>query len=124
MPKDTAPKKFRKYILVFWTLAALPVVILFFVLFLAAKGYIGEELPTFDELENPRSNLASEIISADQVILGKYFFQNRTNIHYYELSPVLLNALKATEDIRFDSHSGVDKSSKILIRLPFYLHEI
>ena len=108
MPKDTAPKKFRKYILVFWTLAALPVVILFFVLFLAAKGYIGEELPTFDELENPRSNLASEIISSDQVILGKYFFQNRTNIHYYELSPVLLNALKATEDIRFDSHSGVD----------------
>ena len=108
MPKDTAPKKFRKYIFVFWTLAALPVVILFFVLFLAAKGYIGEELPTFDELENPRSNLASEIISADQVILGKYFFQNRTNIHYYELSPVLLNALKATEDIRFDSHSGVD----------------
>ncbi len=108
MPKDTAPKKFRKYILVFWTLAALPIVILFFVLFLAAKGYIGEELPTFDELENPRSNLASEIISADQVILGKYFFQNRTNIHYYELSPVLLNALKATEDIRFDSHSGVD----------------
>ena len=108
MPKDTAPKKFRKYILIFWTLAALPVVILFFVLFLAAKGYIGEELPTFDELENPRSNLASEIISADHVILGKYFFQNRTNIHYYELSPVLLNALKATEDIRFDSHSGVD----------------
>lgn len=108
MPKDTAPKKFRKYILVFWTLAALPVVILIFVLFLAAKGYIGEELPSFDELENPRSNLAAEIISADQVILGKYFFQNRTNIHYYELSPVLLNALKATEDIRFDSHSGVD----------------
>ena len=108
MPKDTAPKKFRKYILIFWTLAALPVVILIFVLFLAAKGYIGEELPTFDELENPRSNLASEIIAADQVILGKYFFQNRTNIHYYELSPVLLNALKATEDIRFDSHSGVD----------------
>ncbi len=108
MPKAPAQHKFRKYIIIFWTLVTLPVLILFTFMFLASKGYIGEELPTFDELENPRSNLASEIISADQVILGKYFFQNRTNIHYYELSPVLLNALKATEDIRFDSHSGID----------------
>ena len=108
MPQAPTKNNFRKYIIVFWVLVAFPIVILCMFLFLASKGYIGEELPTFDELENPRSNLASEIISADQVILGKYYFQNRTNIHYYELSPVLLNALKATEDIRFDSHSGVD----------------
>ena len=108
MPKSSTRHDFRKYVLVFWILIALPVVFLCIVLFLASRGYIGEELPTFDELENPRSNLASEIISADQIILGKYYFQNRTNIHYYDLSPVLLNALKATEDIRFENHSGVD----------------
>ncbi len=108
MSKTPVHNKFSRHILIFWTIVAVPVVTLCIVLFLASRGYIGEELPTFDELENPRSNLASEIVSADQVILGKYFFQNRTNIHYYELSPVLLNALKATEDIRFDSHSGVD----------------
>lgn len=107
MPKSTSGH-FRKYILIFWSIVAFPVILLSFVLFLAYKGYIGEELPSFDELENPKSNLASEIISDDQVILGKYYFQNRTNIHYYELSPVLLNALKATEDIRFESHTGVD----------------
>ena len=108
MPKATSNHKFRKYVLVFWIVVALPVVALIGVLFLAANGYIGEDLPTFEELENPKSNLASEIISSDHVILGKYYFQNRTNIHYYELSPTLLNALKATEDIRFDKHSGVD----------------
>src|SRR4051812_31248785 len=108
MPKKSERHEFRKYVTWFWIIAAIPVVTLLLFLFLASKGYVGEELPTFDKLENPRSNLASEIISSDKVILGKYYFQNRTNIHYYELSPVLLNALKATEDIRFDNHSGID----------------
>ncbi len=94
--------------MIFWIIAALPVIGICVILFLASNGYIGEDLPTFDELENPKSNLASEIVSADDVILGKYYFQNRTNIHYYEISPLLLKALKATEDIRFDQHSGVD----------------
>ncbi len=108
MPKSPVQHKYRKYIIIFWCLVAFPIVLLSITLFLAANGYIGEELPTFEDLENPKSNLASEIISADQAIIGKYYFQNRTNIHYYELSPGLLNALKATEDIRFDEHSGVD----------------
>ncbi len=108
MPKASERQSFKKYIYFFWILAAIPFVFLFLILFLASKGYIGQELPTFEELENPKSNLASEIYSSDKVILGKYFFQNRTNIHYYELSPVLLSALKATEDVRFDDHSGVD----------------
>jgi penicillin-binding protein 1A len=108
MPKASERQSFKKYTYFFWILAAIPFVFLFLILFLASKGYIGQELPTFEELENPKSNLASEIYSSDKVILGKYFFQNRTNIHYYELSPVLLSALKATEDVRFDDHSGVD----------------
>ncbi len=106
MPKSK--KQFGKYILVFWVLFLIPFFLLVFVMFVASKGWIGEQLPSFEELENPKSNLASEVISGDQVILGKYYIENRTNIHYYDLSPNLITALKATEDIRFEDHSGVD----------------
>ena len=108
MPQAPARKNYRKYVLSFWILIAIPAFSLILILFLASKGIIGQELPSFDELENPRSNLASEILSSDGKVLGKYFFQNRTNIHYNELAPVLINALKATEDIRFEQHSGID----------------
>ncbi len=65
-------------------------------------------LPTFEELENPKSNLASEVYSADQKILGTYFVQNRSNIKFENLSPYLVNALISTEDERYRWHSGVD----------------
>ncbi|HQB77101.1 MAG TPA: transglycosylase domain-containing protein, partial [Tenuifilaceae bacterium] len=65
-------------------------------------------MPTFEELENPRSNLASEIISEDHKLLGTYYIQNRTFVEFDELSPNLVNALLATEDIRFYKHSGID----------------
>ena len=65
-------------------------------------------LPTFEELENPKSNLASEVFSADQKVLGTYFVQNRSNIKYEDLSPHLVNALVSTEDERYYWHSGVD----------------
>src|SRR5260370_18259644 len=98
---------YKKYIIALWIILLLPLLSLTFFLFLVTKGTFGE-LPTFEELENHKSNLASEVIYSDQVVLGKYYIQNRTNIHYYELSPNLVNALKATEDIRFEEHSGVD----------------
>ncbi|MBP6658471.1 MAG: transglycosylase domain-containing protein, partial [Bacteroidia bacterium] len=101
----------------FWILVSLPFIFVIFVLFLASKGYIGEELPTFEDLENPKSNLASEVLSNDMNVIGKYYIQNRTNVHYYDLSPNLVNALKATEDIRFENHSGIDLRG--LIRVVF-----
>lgn len=70
-------------------------------------GWMGF-MPSFEELENPKSNLASEIYSADQVLLGKYFIENRSNSSYEELSPNLVKALIATEDARFYEHSGID----------------
>src|SRR6187399_1351158 len=106
--KPKKKKDFRKYVLVLWGLMLLPFVLLSGFIWLAATGKIGEQLPTFEELENPKTNLASEVISSDQVVLGKYYIENRTNVHYYDLSPSLINALKATEDIRFEQHSGVD----------------
>lgn len=66
------------------------------------------ELPVFEELENPKSNLASVVYSDDDVELGKYFLENRTNASFNELSPYLVNALIATEDERYYEHSGVD----------------
>lgn len=97
-----------RLILLIWVLVLGPLFLLACLMFSAYKGWIGEQLPTFEELENPKSALASEIISSDQQLLGKYFLENRTNAHYYELSPNVIQALKATEDIRFEEHSGVD----------------
>ena len=97
----------KKYIKWVWILVAGPVVFLFLVVGFTALGLFGK-LPSFEELENPKSNLASEIIAADQKILGKFYVQNRSNVHYDEISPNVVNALVATEDARFKSHSGVD----------------
>jgi penicillin-binding protein 1A len=72
-------------------------------------------MPTFEELENPKSNLASEIYSADGKLLGTYYIENRSNIHFRDLSPNLINALIAAEDIRFEKHSGID--GKALVRV-------
>ena len=98
---------YRKYILIFWALfvaAILSIVILFT---LIAKGKLGY-MPTFEELENPQSNLASEVYSADGELLGKYFIENRSDATYEELDTNLIAALIATEDIRFYDHSGID----------------
>lgn len=73
-------------------------------------GLFGE-LPNFKTLENPQSELASELYSADNVLLGTYFRENRSPVTYNDLSPNLVNALIATEDIRFENHSGIDFQS-------------
>lgn len=72
-----------------------------------AYGWLGF-MPTFEELENPKSNQASEIISSDQKVLGKYYIENRSSVTFSNLSPNIVNALIATEDARFFKHSGVD----------------
>lgn len=68
-------------------------------------------MPSFKVLDNPRNDLASEVYSADGVLLGKYFKENRSPVSYDEISPNLINALLATEDVRFEKHSGVDPRS-------------
>ncbi len=80
-------------------------------------GWLGF-MPSFEELENPNSNLASEIYSADQKLLGRYYIENRSNIHYSDLSPELVHALVATEDERFYNHAGIDMRSisRVLVR--------
>jgi penicillin-binding protein 1A len=65
-------------------------------------------LPSFRELENPKSDQASEVISSDKQVIGKYYVKNRTSVTYKQLSPNVVNALIATEDTRFYQHSGID----------------
>lgn len=101
------PANRRKITLVFWSILAAPVVILGTLLLLIGFGVFGK-LPTFEELENPRSNLATEIISADGKNLGSFFVENRSYVDYGDLSPNLVAALVSTEDARFYSHSGID----------------
>ncbi len=70
-------------------------------------GWLGF-MPSFEELENPRTNLATEIISEDGYVLGKYYVENRSNVPFNQLPENLVHALIATEDVRFYKHSGID----------------
>lgn len=74
---------------------------------LVSLGAFGR-LPSFEELENPKSNLATEIYSTDGKLIGSFFIQNRSFVDYEDLSPALVAALVSTEDARFYSHSGID----------------
>lgn len=99
---------FTKYIVGFWTLVVLVIAggVLFF--YLMANGKLGF-MPSFEELENPKNILASEIYSADGKILDKLFIrENRSYVDYHNLPPGLIDALIATEDVRFYRHSGID----------------
>ena len=78
------------------------------VFFLFASWGLFGSMPSFEDLENPDSNLATEIISSDGVILGKYFQKNRSQLKYSDLPKNLVDALVATEDERFYDHSGID----------------
>jgi penicillin-binding protein 1A len=109
----TAKKKknvtnFSKYVRWFWILFGSGVFAFFMLFQLAAWGVFGD-LPTFEELENPKSDLAGQVISSDGKILGTYYIDaNRKPIQYKDLPKNLVDALVATEDERFYEHSGID----------------
>ncbi|MFK5957548.1 MAG: transglycosylase domain-containing protein [Lutibacter sp.] len=110
--KTTINNPFSKYIKWFWItiLGGTSAIILLFLL--ASWGVFGA-LPSFEELENPEHNLATEVISIDGKTLGKYFKENRTPVKYKDLPENLLKALVATEDERFYEHSGIDFKSSV-----------
>ena len=97
----------RRSIFFIWIIILSPFLSLFFLVQLASFGFFGP-LPSLQQLEDPKSNLATEIISEDGIVLGKYFFENRTKVEFDEIPDNLINALIATEDIRFKNHSGID----------------
>ena len=102
--KEERRSRYRKIVKWMWGLLILGIVgiILMFV-FLSFQ-----DLPTFEELENPKNNLASEVYAANGKVLGRYYVENRIPVSYSDLSPYLIQALLATEDERYHRHSGID----------------
>ncbi len=107
MNNQLSKQDLSRYTITFWKwiigLIAFGAILIFSI----GLGLFGK-LPSFRDLENPKSNLASEVISDDNVVLGTYYVQNRSNVSYDQISPNVINALVATEDIRFYNHSGID----------------
>jgi len=95
------------YLRILWAIYIIPLILVVVIFILIAERKLGF-LPSFEDLENPQNNLASELFSEDQKLIAKFFIENRTFVEYKELSPFLVNALISTEDIRFYRHSGVD----------------
>ena len=104
------PKKepFRLIINIFWGIIISGIIITIIIFYGAGTGYYGS-MPDLQQLENPKTNLATQIFSSDGVVLGKYYYEdNRTPIQFNELPENIVNGLIATEDERFYSHSGID----------------
>ncbi|MBO7338220.1 MAG: transglycosylase domain-containing protein, partial [Paludibacteraceae bacterium] len=99
----------KKILKVFW-ISLISVILLIMITFtLIANGLIGY-MPPVSELKNPKNKFATEIYSSDMQLLGRFYQQkqNRVSVNYNEISPNMINALIATEDSRFESHSGID----------------
>ena len=105
--KKKKNKKKGSFITLFWLLLLSAVAAVALLFLLASFGVFGS-LPDETSLENPEKNLATEIISTDGKVIGKFYKENRTPVAYQELPEHLKNALLATEDIRFYDHSGID----------------
>ena len=105
--KPIKKKSYFKFIAFLWIAFLGGIAILLLLFFMISQGKLGV-MPTFEELENPFISQASIIYSEDGLELGSYFIENRKDIAFTDLSPELVNALVATEDIRFYEHSGID----------------
>lgn len=99
----------HKFLVWFWSIFAAIFICIFILFFCIAKGWIGY-MPPLEELQNPKSKYATIIYSSDMQVLGNFFANkdNRINTTYSELPEHLVQALVATEDVRFEEHSGVD----------------
>lgn len=111
--KESTEKKDKKgiskgkWILIFWEVFGIGVLLVVLMFLLASWGVFGK-MPTFEQLENPETNLATEVFSSDGETIGKYYQENRTPVTFDELPDNLVHALIATEDERYYEHSGID----------------
>ena len=111
---EVKSKNRKKFSTFFWTLFGGILLLIILIFTAISYGWIGY-LPPIDELQNPKNKYATEIYSSDLQILGRFYYsENRVGVHYSDLPENIVNALIATEDIRFHEHSGVD--GKALLR--------
>ena len=123
--KGAKERKNRKIVRWMWTICLTPAILIGVMLVLTSVGAFGR-MPSFEELENPKSNLATEVYADDGKVIGSFFVQNRSYVQYADLypqdstacveiggrpMPPVAAALVATEDARFYSHSGIDFQS-------------
>lgn len=115
--KPTLPSWAGKTIKYLWIAFGGGVILFILFVWMVSVNFLGlfGTLPDFKALENPDSELASELYSADGLLLGTYARENRSPVEYHELSPNLVNALIATEDERFEEHSGIDLQAMIRV---------
>ncbi len=117
--KKRGTKGFFKFIKWFWILFITGILSVALIFLIASWGWFGD-LPTYGHLENPQTNLATEILSSDGKTLGKFYLDdNRTPVSFDELPENLVNALVATEDARYYDHSGID--ARGTLRAIFFL---
>ena len=101
----------KKFLAWFWSIFCIGILAIVLVFWMITQGLLGY-LPPLDELQNPKNKFATEVISSDMQLLGRYYRQeNRVGVSYGEISPHMINALIATEDARYYSHSGIDIKS-------------
>ena len=104
----TSNNPFKKYLIILWSLFAAGVLAVVVLFALIGNGKLGY-MPTLTELENVESSLASEVLTSDSLVMRRYYYkENRSFIGYDAISPNVIHALIATEDVRFYKHSGVD----------------
>lgn len=102
--KEVKKTSNRKYLIIFWGLFVTPFVLFALLILLAGA----RDLPATEELTNPKTNLATEIYTSDMEVIGRYYKENRSDVKRANIPDHLVNALIATEDIRFEEHSGID----------------
>jgi penicillin-binding protein 1A len=97
----------KRSVKILWSLFVFGLLAVIAVFAMANFGVFGK-MPSLRDLENPEADLASEVISADGVYMGKYYDENRSEVSFNQISPNVVHALIATEDERFEEHSGID----------------
>ena len=110
--KQNGNNQFKKQFAAwFWGIIGAGIVAIILIFWMITKGWLGY-LPPLDELQNPKNKFATEVISADMQLLGRYYRnENRVSVEYTDISPHMINALIATEDVRYYDHTGVDIKS-------------
>ncbi|MFC5271547.1 penicillin-binding protein 1A [Adhaeribacter terreus] len=115
-PNNPKPsKKFARLVNWLWRFFALGLIGFLVYLFLVDINFLflfGAS-PSLEKLENPKTELASELYTEDGKLIGKYFRENRSPVKYEKISPMLIKALVATEDVRFYNHSGIDPEAML-----------
>ncbi len=110
IPEKVKPS-YKGFIIAFWVVFLIGIGSVYYFFNAIANDELLGKLPSFQQLENPNTSLATQLLSSDGKQLGTIFKENRALAEYKELSPYIIEALVSTEDERYYDHSGIDGKS-------------